>query len=60
MTRKGPSQIKLKIDEKSVVFELELPIGFPKKFVMVILIAVFIYFKPEFWNAVQAALSFFK
>lgn len=60
MTKKRPSQIKLKIDEKSVVFQLELPIGFPKKVVMVIFAAAFVYFKPEFWNAVQAALSFFK
>jgi len=60
MTKKRPSQIKLKIDEKSVVFQLELPIGFPKRLGMVIFIAVFIYFKPEFWDAIQAALSFFK
>ena len=60
MTRKRPSQSKPKIDEKSVVFQLELTIGFPKKLVIVIFIAVFIYFKPEFWNAIQTALSFFK
>jgi hypothetical protein len=60
MARKRPSQVKLKIDEKFIVFQLELPIGLPKKFVIVALIAMFIYFKPELWNAIQAALSLFK
>ncbi len=60
MTRKQPSQIKLKIDEKSILFQLEMPIGHPKKLVIVIFIAMFIYFKPELWNAIEMALSFFK
>jgi hypothetical protein len=60
MARKRPSHIRLKIDEKSILFQLELPTAFPKKLIIVIFIATFIYFKPELWNAVQAALSFIK
>ena len=60
MARKRPAHIKLKIDEKSFVLELELPISLPKRFVMIMLIALFIYFKPEFWNAVQTAVLFLK
>jgi hypothetical protein len=60
MARKRPSQLRLRIDEKSVLFQLELPIGFPKRLIMVIIVAIFIHFNPELWNAVQAAVSFFK
>jgi hypothetical protein len=58
MTGKRPSQLKLRIDEKSVLLQLEMPIALPKKLLIIIVVALFIYFKPELWHAVQAALSF--
>ena len=60
MTVKRSSELKLRIDEKTVLIHLEMPIGLPKKLGMIIVVAMLIYFEPELWHAIQAALSFLK
>jgi hypothetical protein len=60
MARKRYSEIRLKIDEKSVLLQLELPIGFPKKIIIVFFIAILIYFNPDLRDAIQVALTFIK